>query len=103
MKRQSGIDLVRITGLFFVVGVHQYLYNRFYYEPQTGWNMWGADIFRWLFFCCNGIFMMLTGYLRSGKTGLRECYRGLGGILLSYALCCCIIFLCSTFLGNASV
>ena len=55
MKRQSGIDLIRITGLLFVVGVHQFLYNRFYYEPQIGFWMWSADVWRWLFFCCNGI------------------------------------------------
>lgn len=100
MKRQSGIDLVRITGLFFVVGVHQFLYNRFYYEPQTGIFMWAADIFRWLFFCCNGIFMMLTGYLRCGKTGLRNCYRGLPPVLLSYTLCCCIIYPVQYLLGE---
>ena len=100
MKRQSGIDLVRITGLFFVVGVHQFLYNRFYYEPQIGIHMWAADVFRWLFFCCNGIFMMLTGYLRCGKTGFRDCYRGLGGILLSYTLCCFIIYPIQYVLGD---
>ncbi len=92
MKRQSGIDLIRITGLFFVVGVHQFLYNRFYYEPQTGYLMWAADTFRWLFFCCNGIFMMLSGYLRCNKTDFRECYRGLIPVLIGYLLCCAIIF-----------
>ena len=92
MKRQSGIDLIRITGLFFVVGVHQFLYNRFYYEPQTGFWMWSADVWRWLFFCCNGIFMMLSGYLRCNKTDLHDCYRGLIPVLVGYTLCCCVIF-----------
>ena len=92
MKRQSGIDLIRITGLFFVVGVHQFLYNRFYYEPQVGPWMWSADVWRWLFFSCNGIFMMMSGYLRCNKTELRDCYRGLVPVLIGYALCCAIIF-----------
>ena len=92
MKRQSGIDLIRITGLFFVVGVHQFLYNRFYYEPQVGIWMWSADVWRWLFFCCNGIFMMLSGYLRCNKTDLHDCYRGLIPVLLGYTLCCMITF-----------
>lgn len=100
MKRESGIDLVRITGLLFVVGVHQFLYNRFYYEPQTGIYMWGADIARWLFFCCNGIFMMLTGYLRCNKQYGSGCYKGLGGVLLSYFLCCAIIFPVQYLLGE---
>ena len=100
MKRQSGIDLVRITGLFFVVGVHQFLYNRFYYEPQAGFWMWSADVWRWLFFCCNGIFMMLSGYLRCRKTELRDCYRGLIPVLLGYTMCCAIIFPVQYLLGE---
>ncbi len=100
MKRQSGIDLIRITGLFFVVGVHQFLYNRFYYEPQVGIWMWSADVWRWLFFCCNGIFMMLSGYLRCGKTELHDCYRGLIPVLVGYTLCCAIIFPVQAMLGE---
>ena len=100
MKRQSGIDLIRITGLFFVVGVHQFLYNRFYYEPQVGPWMWSADVWRWLFFSCNGIFMMMSGYLRCNKTELRDCYRGLVPVLIGYALCCAIIFPVQFFLGE---
>ena len=100
MKRQSGIDLVRITGLFFVVGVHQFLYNRFYYEPQMGFWMWSADVWRWLFFCCNGIFMMLSGYLRCNKTDLHDCYRGLIPVLVGYTLCCAIIFPAQFLLGE---
>ena len=100
MKRQSGIDLIRITGLFFVVGVHQFLYNRFYYEPQIGGWMWSADVWRWLFFCCNGIFMMLSGYLRCNKTDLHDCYRGLIPVLIGYTLCCAIIFPVQFLLGE---
>lgn len=100
MKRQSGIDLIRITGLFFVVGVHQFLYNRFYYEPQVGLWMWSADVWRWLFFCCNGIFMMLSGYLRCNKTDFQDCYRGLIPVLLGYTLCCAIIFPVQYMLGE---
>jgi surface polysaccharide O-acyltransferase-like enzyme len=100
MKRQSGIDLIRITGLFFVVGVHQFLYNRFYYEPQTGFWMWSADVWRWLFFCCNGIFMMLTGYLKCNKTDFHDCYRGLVPVLVGYTLCCAIIFPVQFLLGE---
>ena len=100
MKRQSGIDLIRITGLFFVVGVHQFLYNRFYYEPQIGLWMWSADVWRWLFFCCNGIFMMMSGYLRCNKTELHDCYRGLVPVLIGYTLCCLIIFPVQALLGE---
>lgn len=100
MKRESGIDLVRITGLLFVVGVHQYLYNGFYYEPQMGAAMWAADTFRWLFFCCNGIFMLMTGYLRAPKAFGKGCYKGLVPVLVSYVLCCGIIFPVQWLLGE---
>lgn len=92
MKRESGIDLVRITGMFFVLGVHQFLYNGFYYEPQQGLLIWAADVFRWLFYSCNGIFMMLSGYLRCNKTQFRDCYRGLLPILIGYILTCAVVY-----------
>ena len=85
-SRESGIDLIRCLGLLFVVGVHSFLKNGFYYEPQTGAAMWAANSFRWLFFCCNGIFMILTGYLKSTKPWNRDYYRSLISILVSYLL-----------------
>ncbi len=92
MKREPGLDLIRVVGVLFVVSVHQFLYNGFYYQTQTGFWMWTADIFRWLFFCCNGIFMMLTGYLKSQKPFEKGYYKGLVPILIGYFLCCVIIF-----------
>ena len=91
-NRESGIDLLRCIGLLFVVGVHSFLNNGFYIEPQTGVLMWGANSFRWLFFCCNGIFMMLTGYLKSTKPWDRKYYRSLVPILISYLLTCVLSF-----------
>lgn len=90
--RQPGIDLVRVTGLLFVVGIHHFLYNGFYYETQDNALVWAADTFRWLFYCCNGIFMVLTGYLKSTKKFTKEYYKSLVPLLVSYVLCCFIIF-----------
>ena len=91
-ERQAGIDLVRCTGLLFVVGVHSFLKNGFYFEPQTGMLMWLADSARWLFFCCNGIFMMLTGYLKSKSRFGPGYYRGLWAVLLGYVMTCIVSF-----------
>lgn len=91
-KREPGIDLLRIVGMLFVVSVHQFLYNGFYSQPQTGFAMWAADCFRWLFICCNGIFMMLSGYLHSEKPFTFKYYRGLVPLLIGYFLCCVVIF-----------
>lgn len=92
MKRQPGIDLIRCVGLLFVVSVHHFLYNGFYSRPQVGLLMWTADTWRWLFFCCNGIFMMLTGYLKSTKPFNKGYYKGLLPVLIGYVLCCFLIF-----------
>lgn len=92
MKREPGLDLIRVVGVLFVVSLHQFLYNGFYSQPQNGSVMWAATSFRWLFFCCNGIFMMLTGYLKSGKLFTKGYYKGLIPILIGYVLCCVVIF-----------
>ncbi len=92
MKRESGIDLFRILGLLFVNGVHAFLYNGFYAQAQTGWAMWLADSFRWLFFGCNAMFLLLTGYLKSPKPWNKSYYRGPVGVLIGYALTCLVSY-----------
>ena len=91
-ERQPGVDLVRCVGLLFVTGVHSFLKNGFYYEPQAGALMWAADSFRWLFFSCNGIFMLLTGYLKCEKPLNKAYYRSLLPILMGYLLTCVFSF-----------
>lgn len=91
-QRQPGIDLLRCIGLLFVVGVHSFLKNGFYYEHQTTAVMWAPNSFRWLFYSCNGIFMILTGYLKSGKPLNAGYYRSLLPILLGYVLTCVFSF-----------
>ncbi len=60
--------------------------------PQVGAAMWAADSFRWLVFGCNGIFMMLTGYLMSQKKMTSRYYLRLIPILISYTLTCLISY-----------
>lgn len=91
-ERETGLDLIRCLGLFFVNGVHFFLKNGFYSEPQTGALIWAADCFRWLFFSCNGIFMLLTGYLKSAKPYRKGYYKCLIPILIGYAITCMITY-----------
>ena len=91
-SRQPGIDLLRCLGLLFVNGVHAYLYNGYYSEPQVGFLMWGANSFKWLFFTCNGLFMLLTGYLKCEKTLSKSYYRSLLPIMIGYLLTCLVTF-----------
>lgn len=85
-KRESGLDVLRVVALLFVVTFHSYLNNGYYYETQTGAFMLLAGSFRWLSTCCVGLFLMLTGYLKSERTGIKECYRALAPALLGYLL-----------------
>ncbi len=91
-KWEPGIDLLRCLGLLFVNGVHAFLYNGFYNEPQTELVLWGANSFRWLFFSCNGIFMILTGYLKTASPLNRKYYHGLWVVLIGYFLTCVVTF-----------
>lgn len=91
-QRETGIDLLRCVGLLFVVGVHSFLKNGFYSHPQTGTAIWLADSARWLFYCCNGIFMMLTGYLKSTKSFTKGYYRSLLAVLIGYFMTCVVSF-----------
>ena len=41
-QRQSGLDLIRVTGFFLVTLFHAFLYNGYYGQPQVGFAMWSA-------------------------------------------------------------
>ncbi len=75
--RYAGLDLIRCLALLFVITFHSFLYNGYYYTPQTGVLMWLAGSFRWLSVGCIGLFLMLTGYLKCENTSIRSCYRAL--------------------------
>ena len=91
-ERETGIDLFRLLGLLFVNGLHAFLYNGFYSAPQAGAALWLANSFRWLFFGCNGMFMLLTGYLKTKKAWGKGYYKGLLAVLVGYALTCVISY-----------
>lgn len=90
-NRESGIDLYRCLGLLFVTGLHSFLYNGFYSEVQ-GLSMLGPNMARWLFSACNGMFMLMTGYLKTRKSWDRGYYRGLWTVLVGYGLTCLISY-----------
>lgn len=89
-KREPGIDLIRCLGLLFVCCLHAFYFNGFYFQPQTTAVMLAADGFRWLFYCANGIFMMLTGYLKTTQPLGKRYFRSLIPMLISYTIASCI-------------
>ncbi len=99
-NRESGVDILRIMALFFVNGVHSFLYNGFYSAPQEGAAIWFGNCLRWLCYGCIGIFLMLTGYLKSRKPLNKDYFKSLIPILLGYLLTCVISFPIRHFLLN---
>lgn len=97
-QRESGPDILRLMALFFVNGVHSFLYNGFYSQPQVGGAMWVADCLRWICYGCIGVFLMLTGYLKSQKPLNKQYFFSLVSVLLGYLLTCMISFPVRQFL-----
>ena len=91
-QREYGVDLFRIMGLLFVNALHACLYNGFYSEAQQGGMMLIANSFRWLFFGCNAMFMLMTGYLKSGSTWGKGYYKSLVAVIVGYILTCVISY-----------
>lgn len=89
-ERQSGLDVLRCTALLFVITFHSFLNNGYYYEPQRGYAIWLAGSFRWLSVSCIGLFLLLTGYLKSAQTEVYRCWRGLFPVLAGYFLAAAI-------------
>lgn len=86
MQRNSGADIIRCTGFLLAVLFHFYLYNYFYYEPQTGIWVFIADCFRTLSIACNGLFMTLTGFLICEKEPNARYFRRLPRVLTAYCI-----------------
>lgn len=83
-----GIDILKIIAAFFVVGVHTFLYDGFYYTPIHENDTWMIVpiAMRWLYYCCVPIFMTVTGYLMVNKKLSASYYKGLIRIIVIYAV-----------------
>ena len=91
-KRECGIDILRCIALFLVTVLHSFKYNGFYGVAQNGIFVLFADSVRWLSYSCVGLFLLITGYLKSTKSINRKWFWDLIPILVSYLLTCCISF-----------
>ena len=83
-KRVIGLDLIRSLAVIFVICVHFYKNSGFYDIHLEGWKLCIAVIFRWLFFICVPLFIILTGYLKCNKEPNKEHYKSIIPILTSY-------------------
>ena len=106
MKRDTGLDVCRITAFIFVPCVHFFLNSGFYEQSVYGWRMFIMVILRTLFTVCVPMFMLLTGYLLSGREveiepkPLARYYRRLIPVCLSYVLATVLIVIYRSFALN---
>lgn len=85
-KRNSALDITRITALFCVISVHFFLNSGFYGQPMFGKRMFVMTVMRSAFMICVPLFIMLTGYLMNRKTLSGKYYGGIVKTLGIYLL-----------------
>lgn len=85
-KREDGINVIRCIALLMVFGYHYYLYNGYAFQPQQGIWMLFANVQDVLFISCNGLFMMLTGYLKSDKPINRHYFKCILTAVITYII-----------------
>lgn len=93
MKREFGLDLIRAMATFFIVAVHFFLNSTYYDIKMTGKTMLIITVFRWIFFICVPLFIILTGYLKSNKKINKEHYKGIKHIIISYIFISIVVLL----------
>lgn len=91
---QYGLDLVRFAAMFLVVCYHAQVLN---YLPQTPINSFAiflCEIGRFISYSCNGLFMILTGYLKKNKKPCGSYFYKLTQFIIEYILCsiACAVF-----------
>ena len=97
-QRNIGLDLTRILAFLSVIGVHFFLNTDFYKIPLMGKRMLALATLRTSFMVCVPLFLLLTGYLVSGKDlpleakRLKNYYKKIIPILVSYALSMALVF-----------
>ena len=77
---------MRCTAIFTVVGGHFFMNTRFLQEDFGGVSMFVQAVVRQLMIVGVPLFLMLTGYLNSGKTLSRSYYRGFVRVLSAYVV-----------------
>lgn len=96
-QRIIGLDLIRCIAVLFVVSVHFFLNCDYYFVNIVGTKMIVATAFRWLFFVCVPLFLLLTGYLQNKKKLTKSFYKGIIPVLSSYLIISIISILFRVF------
>lgn len=84
--RIVGLDIIRSCAIFFVISVHFFLNSNFYQTALTGPGMFVLSCFRWLFFTCIALFLLLTGYLSNSTKFDKNYFYKIFKVLIPYVI-----------------
>lgn len=92
--RNIELDLIRCIAILFVIFVHFFLHSSFYSTNLGDMGSFLLNIFRWLFFTCVPLFLLLTGYLNNNTKFDKNYVYKLFKVLISYLIIgiICLIF-----------
>lgn len=85
-KRKTGMDIIRLTGISFVIMVHALSVSGYYINIMEGSGMFALTYVRSFLICCVPIFLTLSGYLQKNKEVCIDYYKRMRVIILSYLL-----------------
>ena len=85
-KRKTGMDIIRLTGISFVIMVHALSIPGYYTNIMEGSGMFVLTYVRSFLICCVPIFLTLSGYLQKNKNISINYYKRMRVIILSYLL-----------------
>lgn len=83
-KRNTSLDLIRITAFVLVVCVHSLLNGGFYYHTVQNPLMIVILALRSVFMCCVPLFLVLSGYLTVDKKYDKKFYKRIIRIVFVY-------------------
>lgn len=93
-ERSIGLDFVRCIAVCFVIFVHFFLHSTFYSTDLSTAGGFLLNVFRWLFFICVPLFLLLTGYLNNNTKFDKDYIYKLFKVLISYTIIgiMCLLF-----------
>ncbi|WP_314407042.1 acyltransferase family protein [uncultured Gemella sp.] len=91
-KRNINIDIIKTLALLLVIGLHFFLYTKFYSIEYTLISIPFVTV-RNITMTCVPLFIVVTGYLNKDKTWNRKYYLNIGRIYLLYSFAMFILTL----------
>ena len=86
-QRVCGLDLVRVTAIYFVMAHHFFvLYTPYRSVTCRGLSLCIQGMINSVFMVGVPLFMMLTGYLNINKTPTKKYYKGMVRVLVAYLI-----------------